>query len=79
MSNCLGFALRVWKNNNSYKLWYNSDHVINIPESVKVVFEGAKSYRPAEEFGYVYFKEAFTLNEKEKQLLKQYFHVEDID
>lgn len=67
--NCLGVALRFWDKNRMYKLYYNSDHVINSPVYIK------EHWLPVEDFGYDYFVSAFKglLTDEEKLLLKQYF------
>jgi hypothetical protein len=74
MINCLAYALRFWKVNPEYKLYYNSDHVINSPNWAPSIQGG--NYLTAEEFGYNYFSSAFKelLNEEEKVLLKEYFN-----
>lgn len=74
MINCLAYALRFWELNPSYKLHYNSDHVVNS----KINLE--PTYLPAEEFGYSYFQSAFNglLDNYELELLKKYFNVNRI-
>lgn len=77
--NCLVYALRFWRDNPQYKLWYNSGHVINIPEGLDVMFKctvsGTIPYSPAEKYGYDYFASAFKefLNEEDLALLINYF------
>ena len=71
LMNCLAYALRFWEKEPSYKLYYDSGHVINswaIPSS--------KNWLPVEEYGYEYFKASFDglLDEHETKLLNKYFH-----
>lgn len=68
--NCLAYALQFWDKFPNYKLFYNSNHVINAYENVT-----GSGYLPAEAYGYIYFKSAFDglLTTKEEQLLKKYF------
>lgn len=70
--NCLAYALRFWKENPDYKLYYNSNHVIN---SVSSITGGG--YLPAENYGYGYFVRAFDelLSPQEHALLKEYFNL----
>lgn len=81
--NCLVYALRFWKDNPDYGLWYNSNHVINIPKGLDVMFKctvtGKVPYRPVEEYGYDYFASAFKefLNEEDLALLIKYFKKKD--
>lgn len=74
--NCLIYALRFWKENPDYKIWYNSDHCINIPTFVKDPFPN-KEFLPAEEFGYNYFKSWHhaLITDHEQNLLKEYFNI----
>lgn len=71
--NCLEYALQYWEKNPKYKLWYNSDHVINIPENTTAAFGGINKYRPIEDFGFVYVVNAFDLSDRGIKLLKRYF------
>lgn len=77
-TNCLIFALQVWKKNPDYKIWYNSDHCINLPSSIKNPFPN-KEFLPAEEFGYRHFLSTFKLILDQQPyyhlLLKQYFQL----
>lgn len=68
--NCLGVALRFWDKNRKYKLYYNSDHVINSP-----VYINGGHWVPVEDFGYNYFSSSFKglLTDEEEMLLKRYF------
>lgn len=73
--NCLSFALKVWSRNNDYKIWYNTNHCINIPNDVVNPFPN-KEFLPAEDFGYDYFSSAFSkvINEEDLLRLKKYFN-----
>lgn len=76
MINCLAYALRFWEQNPTYRLYYNSNHVINLD----FYFKNADFYigfLPAEYFGYDYFSSAFKglLTSYEEDLLKKYFNV----
>ena len=53
--NCLQFALNVWKTNNNYKIYYNSDHCINLPNNSK-----ADGFLGLELYGFDYFKKWYT-------------------
>jgi len=75
--NCLAYALRFWENNPHYKLYYNSDHVINLPNNTDdTILSIATNYLPAEGFGYGYFSSSFAglLDSYEEELLKKYFN-----
>jgi hypothetical protein len=48
--NCLQYALEFWDKNPDYRLWYNSDHVINLPSGSYAI-----GFYPAEDFGFTYF------------------------
>lgn len=73
--NCLSFALRVWSRNNDYKIWYNTNHCINIPNDVVNPFPN-KEFLPAEDFGYDYFVNSFkdVLEGDDIKRLKKYFN-----
>lgn len=68
--NCLGYALRFWHENPKYRLYYNSDHVINSPVKIQ-----GGHWLPVEDYGYSYFSSAFKglLTEEEENLLWCYF------
>jgi hypothetical protein len=73
--NCLSYSLRFWKKNPEYKIWYNSDHCINIPNYVVNPFPN-KEFLPIEEFGFDYFYRWFEqrlINPEELKLLESYF------
>lgn len=74
--NCLIYALRFWDKHPEYKLWYNSDHVINIPTWIKDPFPNG-GFLPAEDYGYQYFVkwDHALIEESDKLLLKKYFNV----
>lgn len=44
--NCFQFALRVWDRDNSYRIYYNSEHCINSNE----VITGTR-FIPMEDYG----------------------------
>lgn len=73
--NCLQFALRFWNENNDYKLFYNSDHVINL--EIKNENTNLLNYLPIEGFGYNNIYNAFleTLTDEDIKLLKKYFNI----
>lgn len=68
--NCLNYALRFWVKNNKYELYYNSDHVINLPSESLV-----RGFLRIEDYGYNYFVSAFkeTLDDHHLKLLNKYF------
>lgn len=74
--NCLEFALNVWRKNKTYKIWYSSNHCINIPEDVVNPFPN-KEFVEAEKFGYTYFYNSFkeVLPKTHLKILKQYFNI----
>lgn len=74
--NCLSYALKFWNINNDYKIWYNSDHCINLPNDIINPFPN-KEFLPIEEFGYDYFKNWYDerlINDFDFELLKLYFN-----
>lgn len=76
--NCLAYALRFWKKDSRYRLYYDSGHVINSRyELHDPRYHVPGEYLPAESYGYDYFLNAFTdlLNQEEKELLKDYFKI----
>lgn len=70
--NCLQYALKFWEANSDYRIWYNSDHCINLPLNSSVV-----GFLPAEEYGYCYFSSAFKefLTDEYLVILKKYFNI----
>ena len=69
-SNCLSYALRYWNLYPEYRLYYNSDHVVNLPVNVCIGF------LPIEDFGYDYFFNWYKnglINEEDLVLLSRYF------
>ncbi len=69
--NCLQFALRFWNDNRNYKIFYNSDHVINLEQCEQT------DYLPLEEFGFKNIYNSFRqiLTKNDIQLLKKYFNI----
>ncbi len=67
--NCLQFALRFWNKNPQYKIYYNSDHVINMERCKQ------DGYLSLESFGFEHIYQSFrtTLKKKDIKLLKKYF------
>ena len=72
MINCLEYALNYWNKNKNYKIYYNSDHCVNLPEGTKV-----SNFNPIEDFGLGYFEKWYTeqklITKKAYELLKLYF------
>lgn len=66
--NCLEYALSFWKKNRMYRIYYNSDHVVNLP-----AVGAAKGFLPIEMFGYEHIRDSFDMNDEAKELLKEYF------
>jgi hypothetical protein len=69
--NCLQYALEFWEKNPKYRLWYNSDHVINLP-----LGSTATGFSPIEDFGFDYFFKWYEdrlINEHGCNLLFDYF------
>lgn len=84
--NCLAYALRFWKQNPRYRIYYDSNHCINVhgrlthePELKRewgLEKEGSFChFLPIEYYGLQYFESAFAglLSEDEMALLKEYF------
>jgi hypothetical protein len=67
--NCLEYALGFWKKNRMYQIYYNSDHVINLPAGSRAI-----GFLPIEEFGYEHMRDSFDLNDEAKETLKLYFN-----
>ena len=68
--NCLSYALRSWNLYPEYRLYYNSDHVVNLPINACIGF------LPIEDFGYDYFFNWYKnglINEEDLILLNRYF------
>mgnify|MGYP003482244471 CR=1 FL=1 len=68
--NCLSYALEFWSNNSkTYKMVYNSNHVINVPIDTDV-----KGFLDIKEFGYEHLVSSFKglLSVKDEGLLIQY-------
>lgn len=75
MLNCLSYALQFWKKCPEYRIYYNSNHCINIPEETKI-----EGFLPIEEFGFEYFYKWFEqglINQEDLNLLVSYF-VKDV-
>ena len=66
--NCLEFALGFWFKNPRYKIYYDSDHAINLLEYPLI-----KNFLPIENFGLEHFLNSFLLKPKYIDLLKIYF------
>ena len=74
MINCLSYALRYWNLYPEYRLYYNSDHVVNLPQNSFCFNYG---FRPIEDFGYDYFFNWYNrglINEDDLILLNRYFN-----
>lgn len=67
--NCLEYALGFWKKNRMYRIYYNSDHVVNLPHG-----SAAKGFLPIELFGYEHIMDSFEMNDEAKETLKLYFN-----
>ena len=75
---CLSYALRFWNRNNTYKIYYNSDHCINIPSKFNKHID-ALGFLPIEEFGYEYFQSWFQqklITKEDLVLLDRYFQID---
>ena len=70
--NCLQYALKFWEQNPKYRIWYNSDHCINLPKG-----SSATGFLPAEQYGYYYFSSSFKefLTDEYLVILKKYFNI----
>lgn len=71
MINCLEYALDFWNENNEYKIYYNSDHCINVPKNHEV-----HGFLPIESFGFGYFENWFIdklIAKRTYKLLIKYF------
>jgi hypothetical protein len=74
--NCLCYALRFWNLNKEYKLYYDSNHVINLPINLHSDAESIKYY-PIETFGYNHIIKSFEkyLDDYHLNLLNKYFNI----
>jgi hypothetical protein len=70
--NCLQYALKFWEKNPTYRIWYDSNHCINLPEGSSAV-----GFLLAEKFGYEYFINAFKefLTDEYLDILNKYFNI----
>jgi len=71
MINCLSYALRYWNLYPEYRLYYNSDHCVNLPIGAECT-----GFLPIEDFGYDYFLNWYKnglINEDDLVLLNNYF------
>lgn len=69
--NCLSYALRFWDDFHDYRIWYNHDHCINLPEGTSV-----EGFVPIEEYGYNHFERWYIedlIDEYDLLLLQIYF------
>ena len=69
--NCLQYALEFWDKVPRYRLFYNSEHVINLPPN-----SSAEGFLPITEFGYVYFSDWYRqglIDDNALKLLIKYF------
>jgi hypothetical protein len=78
--NCLAYALHFWKKCPHYRLFFNSDHVINVPcpyHGEQTFGSGSWKFMPLESYGYEFIYSGFKdlLTEEEHKLLKEYFNV----
>lgn len=71
--NCLAYALRFWKENKKYKILYDGNHVINVPDCVSV-----NGFLPLSSYGYEHFINSFAglLTYVDIFLLKEYLRNE---
>lgn len=72
--NCLQYGLKFWKKNTNYRIWYNSDHCINLPPN-----SNATGFLPLEDFGFNHIYNSFNkyLTEEYLIILKKYFVVSE--
>ncbi len=76
VQNCLIYALRFWEQNPKYRLFYNSDHVVNLPEGVGDLVLGP--FLTLESFSYDFIRTSFAhalTDPRDQELLKKYFEV----
>lgn len=66
--NCLEYALEFWQKEPEYRIYYNSDHVINLPKGTDVT-----GFLPLEQFGFEHISNSFTLSGKATEQLIKYF------
>lgn len=74
MISCLSYALRFWDKQPKYKIYYDSDHCINLYDGTFV-----QGFVPIQIYGYEYFAKWHKLNlitNKDLKLLKKYFELE---
>ena len=69
--NCLQYALEFWDKEPKYRLFYNSEHVINLPPNTT-----AEGFLSITEFGYNHFRRWYAdelINDNALRLLIKYF------
>lgn len=69
--NCLTYALEFWLENQSYVLWYNSNHVIAIEPEFDL--SQCTNYLKFDAYGIEHFKSSFLMTKDYKEILEQYF------
>lgn len=67
MINCLEYALNFWKQDKNYKIYYNSDHCVNLPDGIKI-----DGFLKIEDFGFNYFENWFKI---EKLISKEAYEI----
>jgi hypothetical protein len=67
--NCLEYALRFWRENPEYRIYYNGDHVVNVRT------DRVSTYVPIEESGYEAISRSFAglLSAEGEELLSMYY------
>lgn len=71
--NCLSYALRFWRGNEKYKIYYNGDHVINLP-----IGSIPGNFFPLNYYGYDHLISSFRdeITTQDAELLKEYLTTE---
>jgi hypothetical protein len=76
--NCLAYALRFWEKCPHYRIFYNGDHMINVPSSDGNLKFGHDTwmFMPLESYGYEHIYKGYKdlLDAEEKALLIKYFN-----
>lgn len=77
--NCLEWSLDFWAANRSYRLFYNSNHVIAVEaDGIELIGNRGLGYLPVEFYGLRYFTGAFELTGHFLSLMTEYLDAHKI-
>lgn len=69
--NCLEHCLSQWLDLRTYRIWYDSDHVVIIEPEIDLHDKG---YLPLDVFGEAHFVSSFGLDRYFSGVLRKYFN-----